>query len=118
MASKPKPKVEEKQQAVFVKKQKDISELSSDELKSFVKDMNERRQFNLFYQFVYQKERPIVDRVPHHADQHGMLGYEDNILDTELQTGEGGKPVSVDVLGLCEFCSKAEESAKEAFKKW
>lgn len=121
MAKKEKTKVEEVKPVV--EKPIDMSELdwegmSGSELKENIHLLNDRRQFHFFYRLVYLKNNPIIQGEPHHADQHGMLGYENNKIMVELQTGPSGSLKTVDVLGLCDHCSKTKQSAKEAHELW
>jgi hypothetical protein len=77
-----------------------------------------RRKFHKFYREVYLVEDPIVPDEPHHADKHGILGYENNSGGTELHTNKDGITVPVEVVGLCKDCTKDRDSAQKAYEKW
>lgn len=74
--------------------------------------LTERRKFHDFFRDVYLKEIDLNS--PHHADKHGMLGYENNLLKYEIQ-GQNGYE-EVEVKGLCEYCSQSQPSAKDLWE--
>ena len=78
--------------------------------------------FYTFYQEIYLKDAvELIGKCePHHADKHGVLGYEKNVLKNEIQTKKEGishNYVDTKVYGLCEKCTTDRESAKEAYEK-
>ncbi len=83
------------------------------------KPKTDRQKFHAFFRDDYLKGSAelVESGEPHHADKHGMLGYEDNLVEYELQSDKTGKLEKIKVSGLCINCSKAEMSAKEAYAK-
>lgn len=90
----------------------EFSDLEPEKGKEKKKELSKRQEFHVFYGEVYLKEVNLLE--PHHADKHGILGYEDNTLNKEVQS-QDGKPENVTVFGLCGYCTKDKKSAK---KEW
>ena len=75
--------------------------------------LNERVEFNEWYMSVYLKDANLDEL--HHADMHGIRGYETNTYYNEIQTVKG-KYERVACLGLCPKCTVTLPSAIEAYE--
>jgi hypothetical protein len=95
----------------------DYAKMSESELRKAIENESDRRKFHLYFRHVYLKD-PIVADEPHHADRHGMLGYENNNAGYEIHTDKEGNPQAVEIVGFCKDCTKDRPSAKESFDKW
>lgn len=98
----------------------EIEALSYKEWLKVKPDWTERQKKHKYFRSVYLAN-PIDTKYggePHHADRHGMLGYENNQLGKEVHTVKEGKEikyVEVDVVGFCCNCSKSQPSLEEDY---
>ena len=76
-----------------------------------------RQKFHKWYHNVYMADaqKLIDDEEPHHADKHGVMGYENNIIMKEIQHADGSYSEE-EVKGMCFNCTIDRPSAKEEYE--
>jgi len=95
-------------------KKKTISKpFKAEKVKAVKPKLTERQLFHRFFHDVYLKDADLS--APHHADKHGMLGYENNVFTHEIHGQNGYEQVEVN--GLCAYCTKDRPSASEEWSK-